>query len=294
MKFKRLIFFVLLVGVIVELGLRIFLGFGHQLLQIEDEECEYLVKPNQNGHRFGKLYNYNSYSQRSDEPDSTKKIVLGLGDSVIDGGSLTDQEDIATSLFTKETGIQMLNISNGSWGPDNCAAYLKKFGLFNANAMYLLVSSHDAHDVIDHQKVVGVHPSYPDKDYLLAWNELIFRYIIPRITKEAMRLDPDAKVVKGMIKKDGPFNPGFQQLKEIADSAGIPLLICLHPELSELDAGEYNEQGVEIINWCAQNNIKIIKELDEGVSSDMYRDIIHINEKGQRFECDLMKKYISF
>lgn len=38
----------------------------------------------------------------------------------------------------------MLNISAGSWGPDNCAAYLKHYGLFGAKAMSLLVSSHDA------------------------------------------------------------------------------------------------------------------------------------------------------
>ena len=39
--------------------------------------------PNQDGYRFGNHYHYNSYQQRSEEPDSTKKIVLGLGDSVL-------------------------------------------------------------------------------------------------------------------------------------------------------------------------------------------------------------------
>lgn len=29
---------------------------------------------------------------------------------------MTDQDSLATSLFTAETGVQMLNISAGSWG----------------------------------------------------------------------------------------------------------------------------------------------------------------------------------
>ena len=88
------------------------------------------------------------------------------------------------------------------------------------------------------------------------------------------------------------FNPGFNQLKEMADSAGIPLIVMLHPDQEELKSQEYNEQGLEIINWCKTNRVKLIKELDEGITGEMYRDGIHTNAKGQRFEADLMKKYI--
>ena len=102
-------------------------------LYYASNKYEYMPCPNQSGIRFGNHYRYNSYSQRSDEPDSTKLHVLGLGDSVLYGGTQTDQDSLATSLFTKDTGIQMLNISAGSWGPDNCAAYLKEYGLFNHN-----------------------------------------------------------------------------------------------------------------------------------------------------------------
>ena len=186
--------------------------------------------PNQDGYRFGNHYHYNSYSQRSEEPDSTKKIILGLGDSVLFGGVQTDQDSLATSIFSQETDIQMLNISAGSWGPDNCAAYLKKFGLFGAKAMFLLVSSHDAHDNMDFQPVVGIHPSYPDKQYALAWGELLDRYLLPRVfPKKKKEADPDQKVLDGIgIEKNGKvFNPGFDQLAEIAKQANIPLYVYL-------------------------------------------------------------------
>lgn len=267
------------------------------------DKWEYMACPNQDGYRFGNHYHYNSYKQRSEEPDSTKKIVLGLGDSVLFGGVLTDQDSTSSYVFNRLCpDWQMLNISAGSWGPDNCAAYLKHYGLFGAKAMFLLVSSHDAHDNMVFSPVVGAHPSYPDKQYWCAWAEFICRYVWPRTIGKLFAAnkadDPDAAVLKSVdgtgIKKGGKvFNPGFDQLKQMADSAGIPLYICLHPDKNEVKEGKYNEQGEEIIRWCERNGITPILELEEGVKPDMFRDGIHTNEKGQRFEADLMKKYIN-
>lgn len=201
-----------------EFILRHFMGLTQAPLYFESDKYEYMPCPNQDGYRFGNHYHYNSYSQRSEEPDTTKQIILGLGDSVIFGGVQTDQDSLATTIFTKETGIQMLNISAGSWGPDNCAAYLREKGLFHAKAMFLLVSSHDAHDNMTFEPVVGIHPSYPKENYKLAYWELLERYILPRIfKKKSKKLDPDQQVNANTgidIKKDGKiFNPGFQQLK---------------------------------------------------------------------------------
>lgn len=266
-----------------ELCLRCILGLAHAPLYYASDEYEYMACPNQDGYRFGKHYHYNSYSQRSDEPDSTKTIILGLGDSVLFGGVQIDQDSLATSIFTRETGMQMLNISAGSWGPDNCAAYLKKFGLFGAKAMFLLVSSHDAHDNMDFMPVVGVQPSYPDKQYLLAWGEMINRYLLPRIFKSNLKeADPDQKVLNGIHKNGKEFNPGFNQLLSMANEADIPLIVYLHAELSELKKKEYNEQGQEIIAWAEMNNVKLIKELDYHFVESDYRDGIHLNVNGQR------------
>ena len=285
-----------------EIYLRNKLGLANAPLYMESDKYEYIVKPNQDGVRFGKHFHYNSFCQRSEEPDTTKSIILGLGDSVLFGGAVIDQDSIATSLFTAETDMQMLNISAGSWGPDNCSAYLDQYGMFGAKAMFLLVSSHDAHDNMTFESVVGKHPSYPDKNYWCAWAELLDRYAYPRtigklLKKESDGDDPDAKVLKSIDgtdidKKAESFNPGFDSLKQKAVEYGISLLVCLHPDRKELEAGEYNDQGQEIIQWCKDNGITIILELDEGITSEMFRDGIHINEKGMRFEANIMKKYL--
>lgn len=117
--------------IVVESSLRFAYGFGKMPLYATSDKYEYMALPNQSGVRLGNRYCFNTFGLRSDEVNPHKKHILGLGDSVIYGGVQTDQDSLATSLFSVETGMQMLNISEGSWGPDNCAAYLKEKGMFS-------------------------------------------------------------------------------------------------------------------------------------------------------------------
>ena len=288
--------------VFVELILRYVFGFCDAVLYQPSPAYEYIAQPNQHRYRFFSHIDYNSYSQRSDEPDSTKTIVLGLGDSVIFGGTMLDQDSIATTLFSKETGMQMLNISSGSWGPDNCAAYLKEKGTFGAKAMVLVCSSHDAFDVMSHIPVVGIYPNYPDKQYKLAIWEVIDRYLRPRIQGwlgHSQLIDPDAQVVEkvksdeGVAKKALNFDPGFDQLLQISEEKHIPFFIYLHPEVCEVMSRKYKEGGLMIMEWAKTHHIKLIDGLNEGVTVDMYRDVIHLNEKGQRNLANSLKKMIN-
>ena len=283
-----------------ELVLRYVFGFCDAVLYQSSPAYEYIAQPNQHRYRFLSHIDYNSYSQRSEEPDSTKTIILGLGDSVIFGGTMLDQDCIATTLFSKETGKQMLNISSGSWGPDNCAAYLNEKGTFGAKAMVLVCSSHDAFDIMSHAPVVGIYPEYPDKQYKLAIWELIDRYLVPRIKGwmgQSELVDPDAKVVKnvnneGVVQKSLNFDPGFDQLLEISKEKNIPFFIYLHPEKGEVEKNEYKEGGILIIDWANTHHVKLVDGLKEGVTLDMFRDVIHLNEKGQRNLADSFKKII--
>lgn len=293
---------IFLIVILLEIILRYVFGFCDAVLYQSSPAYEYIAQPNQHRYRFFSHIDYNSYSQRSEEPDSTKTIVLGLGDSVIFGGTMLDQDSIATTLFSKETGMQMLNISSGSWGPDNCAAYLEEKGTFGAKAMVLVCSSHDAFDVMSHIPVVGIYPNYPDKQYKLAIWEVIDRYLMPRIKvyfSGKQLLDPDAQVVEkvksdeGVAKKALNFDPGFDQLLQISEEKHIPFFIYLHPEVSEVMSRKYKEGGLMIMEWAKTHHVKLIDGLNEGVTVDMYRDVIHLNEKGQRNLANSLKKMIN-
>lgn len=297
---KRLFIFavtllILLVG--GEIYLRLAWGFCDSVLMQSDPDFEYIAQPSQNRFRFKKHVLYNEYSQRSSPVDSSAFIILGLGDSVLNGGVQTDQDSTATSRLCESLSalkgykVQVLNISAGSWGPDNCEAYLKRFGLFNGKVAFLICSSHDAHDNMNHQPMIDIDPGCPSRQSASAWGELFHRYLIPRY------LAPYFKVSNvgiednsfSEISKDGRvFNPGFKALTSRFRQAGIPFFIWLHPERSEFEKGSYNSQGKEIIDFCIQDSALLIEGL-KYMSADDYRDAIHVNERGQQVIAEALK-----
>ncbi|HEX6224177.1 MAG TPA: hypothetical protein VFZ52_07190 [Chryseolinea sp.] len=272
--------------IILEVSLRKLYGFGNMnILFQEDAAFEYIAKPNQDKVRFGNKVIYNEFSMRSlPLTENDNCVVLGFGDSVLNGGTVIDQDSLATTITERQlqnemgAGIRFLNISAPSWGPDNCAAYLKKYGAFNAKMIILLVSSHDAYDNMTFEKTVGVHESYPEQPYSLAVLEVMDRYIKPRImgwfdTKETNDL---------MInEKGGQFSAGFDVFKNFAEKNNIPLIVCLHAERGEVEEGKFNPQGQEILDYCAKNNIPVISGLQIGEAPGDFLDYIHLNTRGQ-------------
>ena len=211
-----------------------------------------------------------------------------------------DQDSLATTLFTKETGMQMLNISCGSWGPDNSVAYLKEKGTFGAKAILLVCSSHDAFDSMSFAPVVGVMPNYPTEQYSFAIWEAIDRYLIPylnKMTHNRKYADPDAVVEKlaadrQVVQKSKHFVKGFDALKHIADSLSIPMCVYLHAERGELEQRRYNDMGQQILLWADTSNVRLIDGIKEGERLDMYHDAIHLNNRGQRHLADVLQRVV--
>lgn len=305
MKFKKIIILlVITTGFIIfaEIFLRSYYGFCNTVLFQKDKAYEYIPKPNQDVVRFKNHSKYNSYSMRSDAIDANSIKILGFGDSVINGGVLTDQDSLATTILSDALSksnhqkIQFLNIAAGSWGPDNCFAYLKKHGDFGAKLLVLFVSSHDAYDTMDFQQVVGNHPSYPSKQYASAIVELLDRYAIPRLEK-MMKHTPDKKEDDLLINKKkakSVFDSGFNNFLSYSKTHAIPLIIYLHADKKELKNGVYNEQGEEIIKFTTKNDIKLIKDLDYNLQTTDFRDNIHLNANGQKKLAKTILKVINF
>jgi hypothetical protein len=288
--------------VVLELVLRFSFGFCDAPLLVVDSQIEYLYRPNQDRVRFGNHIIYNEFSMRSlplNKKDSV--VILGLGDSVINGGVSIDQNDLATDILEKrltdyyKKNIRFLNISAGSWGPENVFEYLKKFGSFNSKCFFLFVSSHDAHDNITHKKVVGISPNFLDKQYTFALVELTERYLLPRfknLLSDSSASTIDKKNEDDPIGKSKQFTTGFQNISKYCKQNKIELTVFLHPEKIEFLANKNNSQGEEIINFCRENNITLINELGIPHEVDVYRDNIHLNNKGQQMIADTIFNYI--
>lgn len=117
--------------------------------------------------------------------------------------------------------------------------------------IFLVVSSHDAHDNITHEKIVDIHPSFPSKQYRLAYLELLERYLIPKIKniflKDKGIIDKSTKDPIAISKK---FNSGFENFRKYCEANNISFFIYLHAEKDEINSNKYSEQGLEIIKYC--------------------------------------------
>jgi hypothetical protein len=93
----------------VEIYLRYSWGFCDAVLTQESDKYEYLAQPNQNRYRFKKHARYNEYSMRSDSLSASDSIrVLGFGDSVLNGGTLTEQDSLSTEIIEVSVNQQYI------------------------------------------------------------------------------------------------------------------------------------------------------------------------------------------
>ena len=285
---KKIFILIVLLFIIGELFARYVLGLGNSILYISDKDYEYIEAPNQDIYRFHNHIFLNEYSMKSLPLNKSDRNILVFGDSVLNGGALTDFNNLATTIVEKELrktdeNIRILNISAGSWGPDNAFEYLKKYGNFNTKKIILIFSSHDAHDNITHEEVVGILPSYPEKQPCCALVDGFERYFIPKIIsffESKKEIEMFSKINK--IDYNNTFNSGFQNFVSYTKKYNIELMVILHPDKKELMNNDYNSNGYEIINFLKNNNIKCILEL-QNVKLEYFRDAIHYNKQGQTF-----------
>lgn len=287
-----------------ELVARFYLGLGDPPLSVADAEIEYLFKPSQDVSRFGNRIKYNAYSMRGDDFPFAKSSddelrILVLGDSVANGGSQTDQSELATQLIQGRLSEQLArpvivgNVSAGSWGPGNLLAYLKRHGLLEADVVALVISSHDASDVPDFKPVVDVSPNFPGKKPVLALEELVFRYL-PRYLPGKAAPDPEPPAEQGT----GAFAAikDLQALIKLIQDAGVPMIIVQHASRKELADGY--EPGHDAIAEAAAsadiNTIDLGAAFQAAIDSgeNVYLDNMHPNAQGQAVLAEVLEEAI--
>lgn len=270
--------------VVLEIALRL-IGFGQIPTYYVSLDYEYAMNPNQDIKRFGNRVFINSLGMRSEElrPDAIK--ILKFGDSVLNGGVATDQSELTSSLLESDLNsnpllsadYQVLNVSSGSWGPDNAYAWMEKHGDFNAKAIVLIFSSHDWQDQISFVNVVGNTPFYPNENPTLAIIDAL-HWAYTRIfnTVDWNNLG----VVKGGIPNDYDHNIGWDKFFAFANEKDIPLLVYHHADRQECENKEYNRMGQELELFLKENGVHVISGFNAHLELSDYRDEIHPNAEG--------------
>lgn len=272
---------------ILELVLRI-LGFGHLPLYYESNIYEYALVPNQNLKRFGNLFYINEFEMRSDELNENEVRFLGFGDSVLNGGIATSQEDLASSILNERLQVldkknRFLNVSSGSWGVSNAFLWMQENIHFRPAAIILCFSSHDWVDQMQFQRVVGQTSYYPKEQPLLAVSDCL-SWLWPRFISDVEW--EQLEIVEGVEIPRHSFDQGWKYFVEFSIENNIDLIVYHHPELEELDAGHWNEEGLALEYFLDSCRVNRISGLEIGLTPNDYRDDIHPNENGQKKMAD--------
>lgn len=287
------------------------LGLGDPPLSVADPQIEYLFKPGRY-RRFGNVIRVNSHHMRSEELSPTKADaaelrVLVFGDSVINGGALTDQQHLATerirSQLSTATGrpVRVGNISAGSWGPGNLLAYARKFGLFDADVVILVLNSGDIGDNPTGRNVVGIDPNFPDRSPFSAIQEAITRYCFPRL--RAM-LKTSAPSMQSSEKLDVEAAEKRQSLSDLGDllalirQKSIPVAMIFSPQRPE--ALGWDSSGAKAIReFAAENSLHLIdltecfgEAIAQGKNPYRAGDQIHPNQYGQGLLAEAMTEAV--
>ena len=282
----------LLVG--LEFVLRLF-GFGKPLIYQADPQIGYLIAPNQQTRRFGKQITINQYAMRSPEIAATRLAqtlrILMLGDSILNGGWWTDQNQTVSALLQQQlkpvdkAQIEVLNASANSWSPRNELAYLQRFGSFEAQVIILVINTDDLFGTAPTSVVVGRDGNYPDRLPPTAMSEVISRYL----------LKPKPIPELAVIQAEGGDRVGvnlaaIQQIRDFVSQNNAKFMLVMTPLLREL--GEPGPRDYELKARQRLQELTKIEEIlyldflpDFNALSDyqaIYRDHIHLNPDGNQ------------
>ena len=230
-----------------ELTLRLVFGLGNPVLFQADADIGYRYRPNQTVFRFGNKIEYNQYSQRSKpvtihKPQGTLRILM-VGDSIINGGNLTDQTQTITALFERRLAssrisAEVLNASAGSWAIRNRLEYLRKFGTFESDAVIVQIGTDDLTQPTSTSDRVGHDPFYPDQPPLLAIQEAWTRYAWPKLGKLLpFGIGSTQVPLPSPQELDQQFQQNLYFLKAIVillRSQQIPVFVLFTPNLNNL------------------------------------------------------------
>ncbi len=292
-----------LLAVVAELIARL-LGIGDPALFVKHPAVEYMYKPSQQVKRLGMRFETNEFGMRSGPVTQGRQgpevRVMVFGDSVLNGGAMIDQNDLATQILESALessigeDVVVGNISADSWGPGNWLAYAEEFGFFSADIVVLVLSSHD---YADNPTYKPINPrNYPMKQPVSAMYYGIRKYLsqyLPGLSgakNQARKFDPYQEASPDRVERALADLESF--LKAAQRSADY-VLVVQHFELPELVSGRPYPGHEQIGRLCDSLSITRVS-LAQGLSGALrhgaapYKDRIHLNATGQRILADLL------
>lgn len=235
---------------------------------------EYRFQPNQECAVFGKELRINALGLRGELPSSkSESVVWYCGDSVINGGILTHEDSLATAKWDETSeaklghSIATINVSQGSWGPENTLAFCREYknGLGVPGLIVLALSSHDWDDRMAFC-YSGDSRDMPSKSRSALGN------LLHKLTGPLQHCQHPQADLHG--------NKEMDEWMRFANGLKAELCVYLHPTQSEILSQSRSIRGQKLMAWCRERNVRLVDGMDL-LELNHFRDWIHLNEAGQ-------------
>jgi len=285
---------VILVG--VEVYLRAVIGMGDPPLWMDDADIEYRAQPLRSYRRYGNRISYNAYSMRNPDVSPAKTDpreirVMVLGDSIVDGGATIDQESLATFLLEQRLGaaldrpVFVGNIAARGWSPCHYHAYVKKFGLFDADVVMIITNSGD------YDRVPSFRRKRARRRPLLALEDMRREWVRKyQIARDARRYRPDAAT---RAKNIEICMEALREVIGMARSAGAEVLMAQYLWRSEIEGrpGEGHDGILQVARELGIEPLQLAdafaRALRQG-DRPFLGDARHPNALGQRIIAEVL------
>jgi len=266
----------------------------HTPVVYERTDFGYRVVPDQDILRFGHRIHYNSMGLRNGSIDPAPRAgvlrVMCLGDSVTNGGAITDQGDTVPAkleaVLSRSLGaVEVLNASAPGWAVANEFGWLKAYGTLGSSYVVIIISTHDLFQDPVPSSIVDDHPSFPSRRPYLALQELAQRYIWPRLVSAAVEpLDPGAE---GVISAAGSAERNRQIMFAMVDlveaAHGHPAVAFLEQGSDSADNQTALAAKRQLFAALADRGIPVVtlaRELERYGRGALFRDDVHPNPAG--------------
>ncbi|MFW6359476.1 MAG: SGNH/GDSL hydrolase family protein [Chroococcales cyanobacterium] len=234
-------------------------------------------------------------------PQQTLRVLL-IGDSIANGAWWTDQDQTMSALMQGQLksavgngfeSVEVLNASANSWSPRNEVEYLRKFGVFDSQAVVLLINTDDLFGIAPNSLQVGRDRNYPSQKPPLALVEVLTYFVLPQKPIPGFK---EAQSEKG--DRVGFNLKAIEEIQAIANESNTTLILAMTPLLREIGQPGPRDYEVE-----ARKRLQEVTEAQQIPYLDflpvfnateapetLFRDNIHLSPKGNQLVSETIVK----
>jgi lysophospholipase L1-like esterase len=275
----------------------------HRPLLYEATAYGYRIRPSQELERFGNHISYNAYGMRSQEispqPRAGTLRILCIGDSITNGGTLTDQSQTYPALlegFLRDHRFtaEVLNASAGGWALGNEEGWLHQQGIFGSAFVVLEIGTLDLFQTTVSSSLVDHHPAFPSHPPTLGLEQALRRYLLPRIAPAWSASDPGTQVADRDVQfARRSIGRLLDMARFIRAGGATPIVVHVEqPQTLEADDAVTMAAKEELRGTLNVAEIPFVSAGPAMRDGNFFRDGLHPNAAGNRILAKLVAEQI--